>query len=153
MLYVCECASKFLLGTLIHNITVFVCVIWALVLFTCSKILPVSEGENILVCFPALLLKINRKLAVHNLESSFSCCLLTSRFMYFVFKKFACIPSSFACCYLWMQIGCDYTLANEAHVCISKRMQHSFFFCSDYNNDELSDVHVRGLLSRVSLVD
>lgn len=152
MLYVWECASKFLLGTLIHKITAFVCVIWVLVLFTCSKILPVSEGENILVCFPALLLKINHKLAVHNLESSFSCCLLASRFMYFAFKKFACIRSSFACCYLWMQIGCDYTLVNEAHVCISRRMQRSFS-SSRYSNDELSDVHVRGLLSRVTLVD
>lgn len=45
-----------------------------------------SEVEDILVCSPAVLLQINSKLAVHNLESKFSCCLLTSRFMHFVFR-------------------------------------------------------------------
>lgn len=46
-----------------------------------------SLSENILVCSPAVLLQINSKLAVHNLESKFSCRLLTSRFMYFVFRN------------------------------------------------------------------
>ena len=39
------------------------------------------------VCFPAVLLQINNKLAVHNLDSKFSRCLLTSRFMYFLFRS------------------------------------------------------------------
>lgn len=45
------------------------------------------QGENILVCLPAVLLQINSKLAVHNFESDFSCCFLDERFMYFAFRS------------------------------------------------------------------
>lgn len=65
------------------------------------------------------------------------------------------MSSSFACCYLWRQIGCDYIFANEAHVCVFKRMQMNWGFFSPgrYGNDELSDIHVNWLLARLSSVD
>lgn len=40
---------------------------------------------------------------------------------------FACIPSSWTCCYLWLQIGWDYTFVNEAHVFLFKGIANTFF--------------------------
>lgn len=85
------------------------------------KILSVFKDA---VLVPAVL-QIKSQLAADHLQSGLRCCLLTLRFTHFVFSMFTCIPSSLSCSYLWLQIGCDYTFANEAHLCISKK---AFFF-------------------------
>lgn len=101
------------------------------------KILPASLR---VVCFPAVLLQINNKLAVHNLDSKFSCCLLTSRFMYFVFRSL--LVSLPALRVVVRECKLDViTYLQMKHVCISKRML--IFFSRRYGNDEPSDIHVR----------
>lgn len=53
---------------------------------------------------------------------------------------FACIPSSWKC-YLWLQIGCDYTFANET---CSKECKSFFLICflCCNANDDLSEMIV-----------
>lgn len=109
------------------------------------------EVEFILVCFPAVLLQINIKLAVHNSESKFSWFLLTARFMLFIFVFYLfqlCVLLFVKANWMWLHI-CKWSTC----VRVSKRMQMSFFFSGCYGNDEPSDIHVSWLLARVSSVD